>query len=183
MSQLGDTKVARRYASALFNAARKLGSTDVVQRDLDTLVMLWNQTPALEKAMESPLIPSERKQAILEELFSGEFDTLTRSFLRLLVEKQRENLLRIVQEEYRRQADDAHGLIRAQATVALPLDDAQKQSIVAGLQQRTGKQIELSVNVDPGILGGVVVRMHDTVIDGSVRGSLERLREKMLLER
>ena len=183
MSRVAETKVAKRYASALFAVAGRSGKSDAVQRDLDTLVGLWEQTPALQRAMESPLIPAERKTALIDQLFGKDLDPLTRSFLHLLVEKRREELLRAVRVEYRRQADVAAGLVRAEAIVAAPLDDAQLADLVASLQDRTGKRIELNVDVDPFILGGVVVRMQDTIIDGSVRGALERLREQMLHER
>jgi len=182
VSRVADSKVARRYASALFSAARKIAKIEPVQRDLDTLVSLWKQTPTLARILESPLVPGDRKHALIDQLFSTEVDPLTRSFLHLLVDKGREEILESVEREFRRQADAEQGLVRAQATVAAPLDDAQRAALIASLQQRTGaRQIELSVQVDPAILGGVVVRLHDTVIDGSVRGALERLREQLLL--
>jgi F-type H+-transporting ATPase subunit delta len=183
VSSNADNRVARRYAGALFGAARRAARLDAVQRDLDTLAALWQQTPALRQMMESPLIPGERKFALVEQIFGTEIDSLTRSFLRLLIEKRREEILEEAQVEFRRRADAERGLLRAQATVAAPLDEGQRAALIAGLQQRTGKQVELDVGLDPGILGGVVVRMQDTVIDGSVRGALERLRERMLLER
>ncbi len=183
MSRVADVKVARRYARALFHAAQKLNRVDAVQNDLVTLVSLWNQNPTLEKALESPLFPADKKNALIDQLFAKDTEPLTRSFLHLLVEKRREEILRTVQEEFRILSDEARGLVRAEATVAAPLTDMDHAALVKGLQTRTGKQVELNVRVDPIILGGVVVRMQDTVIDGSVRGALERLREQMLLER
>ena len=183
MSRVANVKVSRRYASALFNSAQKLSSAEAVQKDLDTLIAIWDQTPALEKTLESPLIPAEKKHALIDELFAKELSPLSASFLHLLVDKRREEILRTVQEEYRLLSDEAKGMIRAEAVVAGPLSDSDKASLISGLQTRTGKQVELSVSVDPVILGGVVVRMQDTVIDGSVRGALERLREQMLQER
>jgi F-type H+-transporting ATPase subunit delta len=183
LSRVADVKVARRYAGALFNAAQKLGRVDAVQTDLQMLVLLWNTTPALSRSLESPLIPGDRKHAVVDELFGKDTDPLTRSFLHLLISKRREDILRTVEAEFRILSDEARGLIRAEATVAAPLSDPDRAALVEGLKTRTGKQIELEVRVDPVVLGGVVVRMQDTVIDGSVRGALERLREQMLLER
>ena len=179
---IGDTRVAKRYASALFHAGRRLGKTEAVQADLDGLVLLWQQTPALRHAMESPLVPPERKHGLMRRALEGKVDPLTLGFLDLLVEKRRESILPEVREEYLRQADAARGLIRAHAQVAVPIDDGQRAALVAGLERRTGKRIELTVETSPAVLGGVLVRMLDTVIDGSVRGSLERLRERMLRE-
>ena len=183
MSQKIDSRVVKRYASALFSAAQKTSAVEKIQQDLDTLAQLWQGTPDLRRAMESPLVPDDTKLRLIEKIFANEVSPLTRSFLVVLVEKDRENILVDVQEEYRRQADTARGLLRAHAVVAAPLDASQQQALVAGLQQRTGKMIALDVNVDPAILGGAIVRLQDTVIDGSVRGSLERIREQMLAER
>jgi F-type H+-transporting ATPase subunit delta len=183
VSQTVDTRVSKRYASALFAAAQKTAAVDVVQKDLDMLAGHWQSIPQLRQAMESPLLPDDKKLALIDKLFGKEVSPLTRSFLKVLVEKDRETILVHVQQEFRLQADSARGLLRAQASVAEPLDDTQQKALVAGLQKRTGKTIALEVNVDPGILGGVVVRLQDTVIDGSVRGSLERIREQMLAGR
>lgn len=183
MSRVADVKVARRYAGALFNAAEKLGRVDAVQKDLDQIVMLWDTTPALSQSLESPLVPDDKKHAVIDQIFGEDTEPLTRSFLHLLVTKRREDILRTVEEEFQVLSDRARGLIRAEATVAAPLSESDRAALADGLRTRTGKQIELDVKVDPVILGGVVVRMQDTVIDGSVRGALERLREQMLLER
>ena len=183
MSRVADVKVARRYAGALFNAAQKLGRVQAVQNDLDQLVLLWDTTPSLSRSLESPLVPGEKKHAIVDQVFGKDADPLTCSFLHLLISKRREDILRTVEEEFQILSDQARGLVRAEATVATPLSEADRAALVQGLQTRTGKEIELDVRVEPAILGGVVVRMHDTVIDGSVRGALERLREQMLLER
>lgn len=183
MSHTGDIRVARRYARALFNAAARRGQTDMVQTDLNALGRTWRETPTLQRTMESPLIPGERKKELVDRLLAKDLDPVTRSFLHLLVDKRREGIFLAVLDEYVRLADQARGLVRAQAVVAAPMDEPQRQELVSGLEKRTGKRIELNVSVDPQILGGVVVRMEDTVIDGSVRGALERLREQMLAER
>lgn len=183
MSKSGDSKVAKRYASALFAAAGKLGKTDAIENDLAGLDSLWNQVPALRRALESPLVPGERKHAVVDKALSDGVDPLSKAFLHLLIEKRREDILPSVREEFVRQADTARGLVRAEATTAVPLVDSQRAALVAALEKRTGKRIELSVREEPGILAGVLVRMEDTVIDGSVRGALERLREQMLRER
>jgi F-type H+-transporting ATPase subunit delta len=183
VSHAGDDRVARRYAGALFGAASRHSKTDAVQRDLESLAGLWQTVPLLRQALENPLIPAGRKMKVIDDLFRADLDPLTRSFLHLLVEKRREGILPMVERDYRTLADEARGLVRAHATVAADLDPRQRDELLTGLRQRTGKQIELQVHVEPAILGGVVVRLGDTVIDGSVRGALERLREQMLVQR
>ena len=178
-----DTKVAKRYARALFNAAQRTGRTDAVHRDLDSFAALWQQVPDIKRALESPLVPADKKHSIIDQAFTRDVDALSRQFLHLLVDKRREDILPVVGQEFVQLADAARGLVRAHATVASPLDNLQRAALVESLERRTGKTVELQVTVDHGIIGGAVVRLQDTVIDGSVRGTLERIREEMLHER
>lgn len=180
MSDVANVKVARRYAGALFGAAKKLELSQVVQADLIALADIWRRTPDLRRVLESPIIAASKKQDLVKRLFGSDISPLTTSFLNLLITKGREEILGTVNHEYQRLADDSNGLIRAQASVALPLDDVQREALIAGLKQRTGKNVELAIVVDPYVLGGVLVKMNDIVIDGSVRGALEKLRERML---
>jgi F-type H+-transporting ATPase subunit delta len=172
--------VARRYASALFNAAAATGLSEAVEREMALVMDLWNQAAGLRSALVSPLVPTERKKAVLAAALGADVSAVTKSFLGLLVDKRREEVLPAAYEEYCRQADEARGLVRAKVSVASPLPTEQERALQAALEQRTGKRVEMETSVEPGILGGVVVRMGDTILDGSVRGSLERLRERLL---
>ena len=183
MSRVTHAKVAKRYARALFNAAQKTGKTDAVRRDLATFESLWTQVPDLRRALESPLVPADKKRSIIDQAFAKDVDNLSRQFLHLLVDKRREEILPIVGEEFVQLSDAAQNLVRAFATVAAPLDDVQRAAMIESLERRTGKTVELQVSVNPAIIGGAVIRLQDTVIDGSVRGTLERIREEMLHER
>ncbi len=182
MSAAVDTKAARRYASALFNASREAGVTEAVQADLGLLMACWNGTPAFRRTLQSPRIAADRKQDLIAKVFGDTVSPLTTVFMRLLIDKRREAILPAVHEQFGGFADELRGLVRASAIVAAPLTGEERAALAAGLQQRTGKEIELAVTVNEGIIGGAIVRMGDTVIDGSVRGALERLREAMLRE-
>lgn len=177
-----DIRAAKRYATALFEIAQRQGKLDAIERDLDAILDLMRLTPALRRMWESPLVPAGRKRALVGELLGASLDGLTLSFLRLLVDKRREEILEATREEIHRQADASRKLVRAEAIFAVPPTPAEQAGLVQSLQQRTGEQVDLTVRVDPAILGGVVVRMQDTIIDGSVRGTLERLREQLLQE-
>jgi len=182
MAHESETRVGRRYAAALFAAARKLDAIGAVQRDLASLLELWREAPSLPRALESPLLPAARKRAIIEEHLAPGLHPVTGSFLNLLVDKRRGSVLPIVREEFGRLADEANGIVRAVATVAAPLSDEERQALTASIAERTGRTVDLNVRVDPVIIGGAVVRIGDTVYDGSIRGALERLREQMLHE-
>jgi F-type H+-transporting ATPase subunit delta len=177
-----DIRAAKRYATALFEAAQKLQALDEVERDINSVLELMGQTKALRDMWESPLIPAGRKRAIISKLLGESLNPLSLSFLRLLVDKRREDVLEPVQLELRLLSDRARHLLRADVIFAVAPTPQEQTALQSSLQHRTGEQIQLTVHIDPSILGGVVVRMEDTVIDGSVRGTLERLREQLLQE-
>lgn len=177
-----DSRAARRYAAALFELARREEKLAAVQRDLRTVTDLMRLSPALRKAWDSPLIPGGRKRAIISDILGKEVDPLSLSFVRLLIDKRREEILDGVLFEMRRLSDVAERRLRAEATFAVQPSADEQTALARSLEHRTGDHVELTVHVDPAILGGVVVRMHDTIIDGSVRGTIERLREQLLQE-
>ena len=177
-----DIRAAKRYATALFDAADKENKRDIVTRDIFTVLELMEKSPSLRQLWDSPLIPSGRKRELLRSTLETNIDPLTLSFLRLLVDKRREETLEAIGVEIRQLTDAANHLIRAEATFAVPPTEAELQALNRSLAQRTGRSIELTVEINPSIIGGVVVRMQDTIIDGSVRGTLERLREQLLTD-
>ncbi len=177
-----DLRAARRYATALFSTAEKQNKLDAVTGDLHKVVDLMDTTPALEEMWSSKVVPTGKKRDLIGKLFAQSVDTLSLSFLRLLVDKRREDILRLVRLEVQQLSDSARHLVRAEATFAVSPTDDERAKLIKSLEKRTGEHVDLSVNVDSSILGGVVVRMHDTIIDGSVRGTLERLREQLLQE-
>lgn len=177
-----DLRASKRYANALFATAQKQGNVDAIEKDLDGVLTLMKQAPTLRHLWESPLVPASNKRDVLDKILASSVDPLTLSFLRLLIDKCREDILDVVRMEISQLADAARHLVRAEAIFAVPPTTEEQAGLVSSLEKRTGESVELTVRVDPSILGGVVVRMHDTIIDGSVRGTLERLREQLLQE-
>jgi len=177
-----DTRAAKRYATALFEVAEKQNKLDTIVADLKTVQTLTATTPALLALWQSRIVPASTKRDVLTEILSTSIDELTLSFVRLLIDKRREAIFDQVIVEIGRLADASQRLVRADATFAVAPSDAETASLIEGLEKRTGERVQLTVAVDPEILGGVVVRLHDTIIDGSVRGALEGIRERLLQE-
>ncbi len=177
-----DFRAGRRYATALFSLANKEGKLDLIENDLKNVARLMVEAPSLRELWESRVVPAGRKRALVDQTLASSVDELTLSFLRLLVDKRRESILDTVQVELLRLSDIARHLVRAEATFAIEPTPEETAGLTRSLEQRTGEQINLTVHIDPSILGGVVVRMRDNIIDGSVRGTLEGLREQLLQE-
>ena len=177
-----DIRVARRYAAALFATAQKTESLARVQNDLGELQSLCDTHVSFQKMWFSPRIPVGQKKQLSSDLFKTSVDPVTLAFLGLLIDKRREDILPVISTEVRRLADAEKNLIRAHATFAVTPTTAECDDLKASLEKRTGKSIQLTHEVNDEIIGGVVVRMHDNIIDGSVRGSLEKMRVSLLQE-
>jgi len=181
MTGLGEARVARRYATALFAVAGKMGKAAAVQHDLGAIVDARRESPALKRVLESPLVPASEKHAMLDRALAGG-DEVTQAFVHLLVNKRRADVLPAIYEEYVRCADEAAGVARAYVTTAAPLSSTLCDDLSLALTQHLGRPVQMHVNVEPALLGGVSVRVGDTVWDGSVRGALETMREQMLAQ-
>ncbi len=171
--------IARRYAQALQEEAEQNHQIEPVDADMELIRATMEGSRDLVLLFESPVISREKKERVLRQLFEPRLQPLTLRFLLLLVEKQRENLFPAVVQAYRDLRDRQMGLVEARARTAMPLGPAEAQKLTRALEQMTGQRVRLQVEEDPSILGGLVVRLGDTVYDGSVRHQLENLREQM----
>jgi F-type H+-transporting ATPase subunit delta len=177
---MAELSVVRRYARALFETAVKGGTMDHVEGDLKGVHGLLVQVPQFRKVLRAPTVSGTRKKALLAQTLGNRVSPLTLRMLNLLVDKRREALLDDLYPEFQRLADEYRNIQPVEVTAATPLTDQERDSLSRALAARTGKQPVLQVRVQPEILGGLVVRMGDRIIDGSVRTKLEQLRQRLL---
>jgi F-type H+-transporting ATPase subunit delta len=177
---VADVTIARRYAQALFATARKGGTLERVETDLETIDALIRTQPNLLRIMRAPTIPRAQKKELVRRLFESQISSLTLRFLHLLIDKRREATLPEVNREFRTLSDAARNVLPAVATVATHLTAEERTGLVQMLGQRTGKTIELQEELDPDLIGGVIVRLGDNIIDGSIAGQLRRLHQQLL---
>jgi F-type H+-transporting ATPase subunit delta len=176
-----DTVIARRYAQALFLAAQKKDAIDRVAQDLAGVLAVDQAAgDRFRHFLEAPQVTTEHKFAVLESAFRPVVHGLVVEFFRLLLNKKRLFELRSIVEEFQRLVEDHKGVVRARVTSAVPLADGEIKGLVAALESGLKKQIRVVSNVDPGILGGLVVRVGDRIADQSVRTQLTQLREQLL---
>lgn len=171
--------VTRRYASALFQIALAQQRLDAVEADLAGLDATLRTAPQFTRVLRAPTISRARKHELLDRAFADRVQPITLRLLHLLVDKRREEIVGSLHGEFQRLLADYRNQMAAEVTTAIPLDDALRRQLRGTLEQRTGKRIELRERVDPEILGGVVVRLGDTVLDGSIRAQLRRLRARL----
>lgn len=172
-------QVARTYARALYEEAEASSKTDAVDADVELIRVSLADSRELVNLFRSPVIPREKKAKVVRGLFKDRLDPLTFRLLEVLVEKQREAMFTDVVNAYQELRNRQEGIIEARARVAAALSEEDRMELVAALERLTGKTVRLQVVEDEELIGGVVIRIGDTVYDGSVRHHLEMLREKM----
>ena len=170
---------ARRYAEAAFEVATRDGTLERWRTDLDLAASLAGDQRSLD-VLANPAIPIERRGKALDDLLGDRVSGQTANLIRLLLRRGRIEDLPRVAAEYRRLDDARQGITHATATSASELTQDEIRELTARLEQSTGGRIALDVEVDPSLLGGLVVRVGDRLIDGSVRGRLERLRNQLI---
>ena len=174
-----DIRVAKRYAGALFAVANRNGILDAVASDLELIHKRMTDVPYLRAILMEPLVSDTRKNSVADEAFGDRVTAASLNFLKLLIRKRREELFEECAREFRVLLAIHANTADAEVSSAVPLTVDQTDRLTEKLQALTGKTIRLTSSLDPALLGGVVVRIGDTVMDGSVRGKLERLERQL----
>ena len=165
------------YADAFHTLIRAEGGANEVTDELFRFSRVLEGNEELRQALTDPHLPAERRQQIVEDLLAGKATPLTTSLVSTVVANGRvRELPEIVERLLDINAATGEKVI-AQVRSAVELSDDQKSRLAAALAASTGKQVEVVVEVDPSVLGGIVTQIGDTVIDGSVRHRLAQLRE------
>jgi len=172
--------VVRRYAAALLETAWAQNAVELVESDLGLLAYTFQANPELKDALLNPLLPTSRKQEIVKRIFAGRISDLTISYTNLLIDKRREEAILRTEEEFVLLANERRGLVQALAVSAVPLSADETDALVGRLTALTGKKVTLTTQVDPSLIGGVLVRVGDRVLDGTVKGHLDRLRNDLI---
>jgi len=175
---LSANAIARRYAKALVQLAAEESAVDKFHGELARIEALFSAHPELGSLLSNPAYGIEAKLDTLKELA----DRLTlsgtiRNFLLLLQERSRMTCLPAIISCYSILADELSGVVRPIITSALPLDDARVAEIKASLEKSTGKKVILTVEIDSSLIGGVVTKIGDKVLDGSVKTQLTRIED------
>lgn len=174
------TTLARRYAGALFGEAQRGNATDAVESDLGLLAHSLQTIPTLRHTLTHPLIAPKRKKEIATEIFKDSIQTITLQFVSLLIDKRREDVLEDIETEFVRLANEARSIQPVTVTSAVELNADEQKALVAKLNEFTGKKVQLQMNHDASLIGGLIIKIEDTIMDGSVRGHLAALRNRML---
>jgi F-type H+-transporting ATPase subunit delta len=175
-----DTTVARSYAEALFALAEKLNRHDSFVASFSALDEAAGQDPVVRAFLESPKIEVAAKKTALRHALGPQTDPMFVNFLMVVLQKRRQRLLFDIGREYRSLVDEKQGRMHVQVTLARPADGQLQEQISRRLSIVLGKQVIPHVSVNPELLGGIIVRFGDRVLDGSLRRRLVSLRHRLI---
>lgn len=171
-------EIAQVYARSLFEVASERGKLDTVKQQLGQFADALHENRELSVFFFSPYFSAEEKKKGLHSSVEGA-DPVIFNFLEALIERHRMPVIFRIRTDFDALADKTNKLLPVQLTSAVPLDAATIESLGQRIGEQTGNEIELSANVDPDILGGIVLRVGNFILDASIRTRLEQLRREV----
>ncbi|HEV8447992.1 MAG TPA: F0F1 ATP synthase subunit delta [Gemmatimonadaceae bacterium] len=172
--------IARNYAETLLELAQRAGDLRGWGEMFDSVSNAFETDRRLRVFLESPRVSSKQKNEIIQKAYGGALPRTFVRFLQALVDHRRQMLIPAIAHQYHDLMDEVEGRVHASVTVARDADERDRELVTSQLSRVLGKTVVPHFHVDPAVLGGVVVRVGDTVLDGSVRRRLAILRGKML---
>jgi F-type H+-transporting ATPase subunit delta len=177
----GKQQLGAIYAKALYMSAQKADRVEEIGQELDSLLSdVLKAFPQLEQLLTSQMIKTEDQLEILQRVLGNQASPLFMNFLRVLTQRERFSCIRAVAEAYHQHDDEVHGRVPVQVTTAVPLEEAATRELETRIQNLLGLQPKLSCGTDPKLIGGIVLRIGDTVYDGSVSSQLKHIRGQMI---
>lgn len=174
---MSNSIVANRYAAALFQVAKENDQVALIGEQMSVVKEVLQQTPELLFFLKLPKVDMSKKKELVKQAFSTASPYIVNTLL-LMMENHREDNLLEMAEEYIALANNERGIAEATVTSVRPLNEEEKSSLSVVLAEKVGKQtLKIENVVDPKLLGGLKVRIGNRIIDGSLRGKLDRLKQ------
>jgi F-type H+-transporting ATPase subunit delta len=171
-------EIAQVYARSLFEVAQEHDKLDVVRDQIGQFADALDGSRELQTFFFSPYFSTEEKKDGLDKALDGE-DDVVRNFLAVLIENHRMPALFRIRRELDAMWREVNKLLPVQVTSAVELDEAVTRQIGEEIGRQTGRKVELTTNVDPDVLGGIVLRVGNSILDASIRTRLDRLRKQV----
>lgn len=175
-----NTVLAKRYAKALFQVGKEENSLDEFNRALIEMAELYVAVPEVVDALSNPIYPQDVREKVMEQLLAKmQVPAMVANFMKLLVQKRRAEVLPDIAEVFEAMVDKERNMCRGTVVSAAPLSGAMNSKIKDTLEKITGKQVLLRTEIDASIIGGIVAKVGDLVLDGSIKTQLTGLKESI----
>lgn len=172
--------ISKRYAGGFLELAEKQDSFDSFYHDLCFVCATIEQNSELKNFLEHPLILAEDKKEIVQKLFENYIGVYSLNFLKLLIDKNRIFLFSTIKSHYKALLDKKRNISTAKVVSAIELDEETLQRLKNKLETLLNKTVELSTSVDTGIIAGVIVKIEDKIIDGSIKTRFENMKKQLI---
>ena len=165
------------YTNGIFELAKAEDELERVENELFTIAQALDDSPELRSTLTDPQLPMEKKQALIDDLIGGRASSLSVDLVQLIVSQGRSSELSDIARALVKAAAASRDKAVAEVRSAVPLDEETIERLAAALGRATGKSVEVKVVVDQSVIGGIVARVGDTVIDGSLARRVDSLRQ------
>ncbi|MEG0180405.1 MAG: F0F1 ATP synthase subunit delta [Peptostreptococcaceae bacterium] len=171
--------IANRYAEALFQLSEEENITKEIYSELHDVVDTVKNNKDLENVLKSPLVSKDEKKELIEKIFSNKINNNLKNFLKILIEKGRITSLKAIELTFKQLLNDKHNIIEGTVLSAIPMEKTKVKELEEKLSKKYNKNVTLENKVDESILGGVLVRLGNTQIDGSVKTRLNNIKDQL----
>jgi F-type H+-transporting ATPase subunit delta len=175
-----NTTVAKNYAEAVYDLASRTDSAEAFAEAFDELTALLDSSPLVKVLLETPKVSAEQKKQALQSALAGRVPPLFLNFVMITIQKRRQAMLAAIGREFQALLDEKLGRVHVQVTLAHEADERTEEEIGSDLSRVLGKKAIPHIRVNAEILGGIIVRYGDRVMDGSLRHRLVGLKQSML---
>lgn len=172
-----------QYANALADIVLEQGAAEPARKQLEDFAAAYHESAELRNFLATPGVTRQEKHAVIEKILARlGASRIIRNFLFVIIDNQRAHLLPEIVESFEHVLRQREGIAEAEVTSAIELSNKQKSTLLQTLERLTGKKVQAKYALEPGLLGGAVVRIGDTIYDGSVRNRLNVLRARLTAE-
>lgn len=173
-------QVGKKYGGALFQLARDKNLIDKAWEQFSDLGAYLEKDNAFIDFMAAPQIPDRDKEKLITQVFESRFDRPFFNFIMVLARKRRITFILDIIEEFDRQVRARKGIEKATCITTVPISEGERNNLIAGLAAKTGLKIELQEKIDPSIIGGMIIILHNQIIDGSIKYDLDVLKNRLM---
>lgn len=171
--------IGKRYAEALYEVALELDKLEEFKNEIKSISQLLESEPKLKVIFEHPKLSKDEKKDIINSIFKDRVSQEILNLCYILVDKGREKYIADISEEYTKLSNEKQGIVEAKAITAIPMNEKEMKKLGDELSKKLGKKVLLSNVIDKNILGGVLVKIGDKVIDASIKGRFEELHKDL----
>lgn len=170
-----------RYAKSIYQLAQEQGILEQITVDIKLIEQVIRENNELELLLKSPMIQGEKKQKVLQQIFEGKIHALSLRMINQTISQGRENVLKNICEEYMKLFNTAHNIAEVSVTTAIRLDESLKKTLLENIQSAFHfTKIGLKETVDESLIGGMILRIGDRQLDGSIRRQLNDIKKELV---